>query len=125
MKGHTKVASDLLAGMQAEEARPRHERVEYTEQMKLKKENKLATERLQETDRKLKQAKKEMRQNAKVLEAMNRSRAYTLESLGKGHKKGGAVAHAKNRRQVMEQVLKVGELSLEQQFHWFLQNRLG
>ena len=106
--------------MQAEEARFRHARIEYTEQMKLKRENKLATERLQETDQTLKQAKKEMRQNAKVLEALNRSRAYTLESLGKGHKKGGTVAHAKNRRQVMEQVLEIGELSPEQQSHCVL-----
>lgn len=66
--------------MQAEEARFRHARVEYTEQMKLKRENKLATDKLQETDRTLKQAKEEMRQNAKVLEAMNKSRAYTLRA---------------------------------------------
>ena len=38
MKGHKKVSSDLLAGMQAEEARFRQGRVEYTEQMKLKRE---------------------------------------------------------------------------------------
>ena len=40
--------------------------------------------------------------------------------LGSGHKKGGAKAHGKNRRLVLEQVREVGELSPEQQFHWHL-----
>ena len=88
--------------------------------MKLQKENKLAKEALGEADRKPKKAKKDVKQQEKVLAAMMASRAYTSPMLGTGHKKGGAQWHAKNRRQVLVQVREVGELSPEQQFHWHL-----
>ena len=118
MKQHPKVTADLAGGIIAEEARFRDARVEYVEQMKLKRENTLAKKALADTDRQLKKAKKDVKHQDKVLAAMTASRAYTLAMLGDKHKKGGTKEHAKNRSKVLEQVREVGELSAEQTFHW-------
>ena len=118
MKQDTRVSSELREGMQAEEARYRHARVEYIEQMKLKTENKLARDALKETDRKPKKAKRDVKQQEKALAAIMHSRSYTLPMFGAGHKNGGTQRHAKNRGQVLEQVREVGELSPQHQFQW-------
>ncbi len=57
MKQDKKVCADLLAGMQAEEARYRGQREEYKEQMKLKREAARVTEELKKADKALKKAK--------------------------------------------------------------------
>ena len=118
MKGNATVIAELEAGLRAEEKRMVQKRVEYAEQMLLKKETELAKKALADTDRKLKKRKQDVKHQDKVLAAMVRSRAYTMEMLGAAHKKGGTIAHAKNRSKVLDQVREVGELSAEQTFHW-------
>jgi hypothetical protein len=118
MKQNPKVLAELEGGLREEEARMREARVEYAEQMKLKRENTLAKKALADTDRQLKKRKLEVKHQDKVLAAMMASRAYTLAMLGDTHKKGGTKEHAKNRSKVLDQVREVGELSAEQTFHW-------
>ena len=118
MKQNPKVLAELEGGLREEEARMREARVEYAEQMKLKRENTLAKKALADTDRQLKKRKQDVKHQDKVLAAMMASRAYTLAMLGDTHKKGGTKEHAKNRSKVLDQVREVGELSAEQTFHW-------
>ena len=81
--------------MLAEDAQFRHARIAYAEQMKMKGERRKVEDALKESDRKLKKAKHDIRHHEKVLVAMTASRAYTVQMLGEGHKKGGARQHAK------------------------------
>ena len=118
MKQDPKVTADLARGIMAEEARMEDARVEYKEQMSLKRENTMAKKALADTDRELKKRKQDLKHQDKVIAAMTASRAYSLASLGDGHKKGGTKDHAKNRSKVLDQVREVGELSAEQTFHW-------
>ena len=118
MKQDPKVTADLARGIMAEEARMEDARVEYKEQMSLKRENTMAKKALADTDRELKKRKRDLKHQDKVIAAMTASRAYSLASLGDGHKKGGTKDHAKNRSKVLDQVREVGELSAEQTFHW-------
>ena len=118
MKGNPKVTAELEEGLRAEEKRMREARVEYAEQMRLKKETELAKKALADTARQLKKRKQDVKHQDKVLAAMVTSRAYTLEMLGATHKKGGTKEHAKNRSKVLDQVREVGELSPQQTFRW-------
>jgi hypothetical protein len=120
MKQNPKVTADLAKGIMAEEARMEAARVEYKEQMNFKRENTMAKKALADTDRQLKKRKRDLKHQDKVIAAMTASRAYSLASLGDGHKKGGTKDHAKNRSKVLDQVREVGELSAEQTFHWSL-----
>ena len=120
MKGNPQVMAELEEGLRADEKRMVQKRVEYAEQMLLKKETELAKKALADTDRQLKKRKQDVKHQDKVLAAMVTSRAYTLEMLGATHKKGGTKEHAKNRSRVLDQVREVGELSAEQTFHWSL-----
>ena len=82
MKGNPRVTAELEEGIRAEEKRMREARVEYAEQMRLKKETELARKALADTDRQLKKRKQDVKHQDKVLAAMMTSRAYTLEMLG-------------------------------------------
>ena len=73
MKQHPQVTADLAEGMHAEEARYRDARVEYVEQMKLKRENTLAKKALADTDRQLKKRKRDLKHQDKVIAAMTAS----------------------------------------------------
>ena len=106
--------------MLAEDAKYRHARVAYAEQMNLTRESRKVADALKGTDRTLKKAKQDIKHHDKVLVALTASRAYTVKMLGEGHKKGGTTQHAKNRRQVLEQVREVAELAPEQTHHWHL-----
>ena len=84
--------------MLAEDAKYRHARIAYTEQLNLKRESRKVADPLKETNRKLKKTKQDIKHHDNILVALTASRAYTLKMLGEGHKKGGATQHAKNRR---------------------------
>ena len=86
--------------------------------MNLKRESRKVADAWKESDRKPKKSKQDIKHHEKVLVAMTASRAYTVKMLGEGHKKGGATQHAKNRRQALEQVREVAELSSEKTGHW-------
>ena len=118
MKGNPRVVADLQEGIQAEESRMREARVEFQEQMRMKKEKELVKKALADADRGLKQRKQALKQKDKVMAALAASRAYTLEMLRAKHRTGGTKQHAKNRSQVLEQVREVGELSAVQTSHW-------
>jgi ATPase subunit of ABC transporter with duplicated ATPase domains len=120
MKQDKRVCAELYAGMQAEEARYRGQWDEYKEQMKLKREAALATDKLKEADKALKGAKKERKHEEQVLAAMVSARAFTLPMLGNGKKKGGTQQNQKNRYEVLERVRAVAELSPEQTNNWHL-----
>ena len=68
MKGNPRVVADLEEGFQAEERRMRESRVEFAEQMRMKKEEELVRKAVKHQD--------------KVMAALAASRAYTLEMLG-------------------------------------------
>ena len=118
MKQDPKVTADLARGIMAEEATMADARVDYIEQMNLKKEHTMAKRALADTDRQLKKRKQDVKHQDKVMAAMAVSRAYSLLSLGDGNKKGGNKEHRKNRSKVLEQVREVGELTPYQTFHW-------
>ena len=118
MKKNPEVTADLQAGLRAEEKQMREARVDYAKQMRLKKETELAKKALADTDRQLKKRKQDVAKQDKVLAAMVAARAYSVGMLGAGHKKGGTKQHAKNRAKVLDQVRDVGELAVEQTFHW-------
>ena len=46
------------------------------------------------------------------------AKAFTLTQLGQGRKRGGTLAHEKNRVEVLERVREVAELSHQQTCHW-------
>ena len=118
MKHDPKVTADLARGIMAEEAHMAEARVEFKEQMNLKRENTLAKKALADIDRQLKKRKKDVKHQEAVMKALAASRAYSLAELGHGNKKGGTKDHIKTRSKLLDQVREVAELSPEQIFHW-------
>ena len=112
------VTVELMQGIQAEEATFRISRMQHQEKMMLKKEKEAAMRALKEADAKLKKAKKDRRHEEKVAEAIVSAKAFTLTQLGQGKKSGGNLTHQKNRRDVLQRVREVAELSPQQTCHW-------
>ena len=118
MKEHPRVLADRHEGLRLEESRMQQARIEFADQMRMKKQRELAKKALADVDRVLKQRKQAMKQKDKVMTALAATRAYTMESLGANHRNGGSKQHVKNRHRVLDQVLEVGELSARQTEHW-------
>ena len=115
---------DLMQELQAEEATFRIARMQHQEKMTLKKEKEAAIRALKEADASLKQATKDRRRDEKVAMAMVAAKAFTLPQLGQGRKLGGNMAHQKHRRDVLERVREVAEMSPQQTCHWDLFKRV-
>ena len=66
----------------------------------------------------LREARKKLRKVKKIIASIEETRAYTLESFGKGMPNGGTKDHRKNRFQVMDRVRSVACLTPPQATCW-------
>ena len=118
MRGDQKVLQEMRAGLAAEEAMYRRGRLEFQEHMQQKREKARVAHELKEATAKLHRARKEQREAEAVVTAMEEVKAYSLEMLGKGNKKGGLQQHHKARLEVLQRVRRAAELSPEQTTQW-------
>ena len=118
MRGDANVLLEMRAGLEAEEATYRRERRELQEHMQQKREKARVAQELKEATTKLQRARKEQREAEAMVMAMEEVKAYSLEMLGKGNKKGGLQQHHKARLEVLQRVRKAAELSPEQTSQW-------
>ena len=100
MKGDENVLQEMRAGLEAEEAIYRRERVEFQAHMQQKRERARVEHELEESKAKLRRARKEQRDAEAVVTAMEEVEVYSLEMLGNGNKKGGHQQHQKARLEV-------------------------
>ena len=112
------VLQETHAGLEAEEAIYRRDRVEFQEHMQQMREKARVTEELQEAKANLLRARKEQRDAEAVVTAMEEVNVYPLEMLGTGNKKGGNQQHQKARLEVLQRLRRVAELSPGQTSQW-------
>ena len=113
-----RVYQELRSGLEAEEAVHRRERFEFQAHMQQKKQTDRVRKELTQTETKLRATKKKLRDAEAVVTASEQFKAYSVEALGKGKKKGGPQQCHKTRLQVLERVRKAAELSPEQIGQW-------
>ena len=118
MRGDAVVEQAMRASLDAEEAKFREARRELQEQMQRVKEKAHVQRELDEAAKDLKRLRKETRQAEAVITAKEHFKAYSLEMLGRGKKKGGGLQHQKARLDVLERLRKAAELSPQQTSHW-------
>ena len=118
MRGDEKVLQEMRAGLEAEEAMYRRGRREFQEHMQQKREKARVEHALKEATAKLHRARKEQREAEAVVTAREEVKAYSLEMLGKGKKKGGLQQHQKARLEVLQRMRRAAELSPEQTSQW-------
>ena len=112
------VLKEMRAGLEAEEEQYRRERLEFQEHMQQRREKARVEHELKEAKSQLQRARKEQREAEAMVMASQEVRAYSLEMLGKGKKKGGLQQHQKARLEVLERLRKAAELSPEQTSQW-------
>ncbi len=118
MRADKGVCQEVRAGLEAEEAAYRRARLDFQEHMERKREKARVEDEIKDAVAKLKRARKEQRSAEAVVTAMEEVKAYSLEMLGKGKKKGGNQQHQKARLEVLERLRRAAELSAEQTSAW-------
>ena len=118
MRADQGVCQELQAGLDAEEAYYRRERVEFQEHMERKRETGRVKHELKDALAKLQRARKEQRSAEAVVTAMEEVKAYSIEMLGKGKKNAGNQQHRKARLEVLERLRRSAELSAAQTSAW-------
>ena len=86
--------------------------------MACKRESERAKRQLKEAKDTVAKMRKDMRYAESVLVAAEAIKVYSLEELGKHHKKGGTKEHRKARMEVLERIRTCAELSARQTGAW-------
>ena len=97
LRGDENVLQEMRAGLEAEEAIYRRERLEFHEHMQQKRETARVEHGLKEAMANLQRARTEQRDAEAVVSAIEEVRVYSLEMLGKGRNRGGLQLHQKAR----------------------------
>ena len=118
MRGNEQVEQEMRAGLEAEEARFRRDRLEFQEHMQQKKEKARVERELKEATASLQKARKEQRNAEAMVMAMEEVKYFSLQMLGEAKKKGCIQQHHKARLEVLQRVRKAAELSPEQTGQW-------
>ena len=113
-----RVYQAMRQSLEAEEAAHRRERFEFQAHMQQQREKDRVHKVLTQTETKLKTTQKKLRDAEALVAANEQVKAYSLEALGKGKKKGGPQQCHKARLQVLERVRKAAEMSPEQIGQW-------
>ena len=114
MRCEENVVQEMHAGLKAEEALYRRERLEFQEHMQQRKEKARVERELKEATASLQKARKEQRNAEAMVMAMEEVKCFSLQMLGEAKRKGGIQQHHKARLEVLQRVRKAAELSPEQ-----------